>query len=150
MHVQQLTTVCTWYIWRGATFSVLVTTLQRPKEQGGRALANIDIKCRTLLYSRFWLLSAREGSITTELMRKWEITGPIANPPNANGLPTMIPYICLYALDMAYAALPGPVETMKKFKHRVYEVLLTMAHTGNKTIEIRITSNYPELPWPRV
>jgi hypothetical protein len=52
----------------------------------------------------------------------------------------MIPYIRQYALDMAYAALPGPDETVKKVKHRLNGVLLTVANTGNKTIEMRITS----------
>jgi len=33
-HVQQLTTVCNWFIWQGAIFRVPVTTLQLPKEQG--------------------------------------------------------------------------------------------------------------------
>jgi superfamily II DNA/RNA helicase len=50
-HVQQLTTVCTWFIWQGAVFRVPVTTLQLPKEQGGWILANIDAKCKTLLYA---------------------------------------------------------------------------------------------------
>jgi hypothetical protein len=49
VHVQQLTTVCSWFIWLGATFRVPVSTLQRPKEHGGWALAIIDVKCRTLL-----------------------------------------------------------------------------------------------------
>lgn len=77
--MQQLTTVFSWFIWQGATFRVPVSKLQRPKEHGGWALGNIDVKCRTPLYARLWLLCAREGSITT-LMHKWKITGPIANP----------------------------------------------------------------------
>jgi len=36
-HVQQLTTVCTWFIWQGAIFRVPFSTLQLPKEQGGCA-----------------------------------------------------------------------------------------------------------------
>jgi hypothetical protein len=32
-HVQQITSVCTWYIWRGAPFRVPITTLRLPKEQ---------------------------------------------------------------------------------------------------------------------
>jgi hypothetical protein len=50
-YVQQLTTVCTWFIWQGAIFRVPITTLRLPKEQGGWALANIDAKCKTLLYA---------------------------------------------------------------------------------------------------
>jgi hypothetical protein len=106
VHVKQLTTVCSWFIWQGATFWVPMSILQCLKDQGGWALVNIDAKCRTLLYTRLWNLGAREGAITTMLIRMWKLTGPIVNPPNANGLPTMIPCIRQYALDMAYVATP--------------------------------------------
>jgi len=52
-HVQQLTTVCTWLIWQGAIFRVPVSTLQLPKEQGGWALANTDVKCKTPDYGSY-------------------------------------------------------------------------------------------------
>ena len=70
LQVQQLINVFSWFIWHGATFKLPVSTLQRPKDQGGWAMANIDVKCRTLLYARLWLLCAPKGSITTKLMRK--------------------------------------------------------------------------------
>ena len=136
--MQQLTTLCTWFIWQGAVFRVPVTTLQRPKEQGGWLLANIDAKCRTLLYAQLWLLCAREGSIATTLMNKWDLTGPIENPPNVHGLQTEISNIRHYSMDMAYVPPPGPHETMQKFKQRIYGVLLTMVNTGNSTSELRI------------
>jgi len=101
-HVQQLTTVCTWFIWQGAIIRVPVTKLQLPKEQGGWALIKIDTKCKTLLHARLWFLYTKNGSLTTTLMRKWNLTAPIANPPNVYGLPTGIPYIRQYALDMSY------------------------------------------------
>jgi len=106
-NVQQLTTVCTWFIWQGAIFRVIVSTLQLPKEQGGWALTNIDAKCKTLLYARLWSLCTKNSSITT-LMRKWNLAGRIANPPNVHGLPTGISYIRHYALDMAYFTPPDP------------------------------------------
>ena len=123
-YVQQLTTVCTWFIWQGAIFRVPVSTLQRPKEQGDWALANRDAKCKRLLYARIWCLSTKDNSITKTLMRKWNLNRPIANPPNAHGLPNGIPYIRQYALDMAYAPPPGPQETIKNFKTRLYCALL--------------------------
>jgi hypothetical protein len=83
-------------------------------------------------------------------MQMWEITGPIANTPNAHRLPTAISYIRQYALDMAYVALPGPHVTMKQFRHRIYSVLLTMANIDNGNSEIRIILKYPGLPRPRV
>jgi hypothetical protein len=35
MYEQQLTTICSWFIWKGATLRVSATTLQRPRQQGG-------------------------------------------------------------------------------------------------------------------
>jgi len=91
-----------------------------PKEQGGWDLANIETKCKTLQYARLWFLCTKNSSITTSLMRKWNLTGPIANPRNVHGLPTGITCIRHYALDMAYFPPPGPQEPMKKFKNRLY------------------------------
>jgi hypothetical protein len=83
-------------------------------------------------------LCAKEGSITTTLMLKWKLTSPIANPPNANGLPKSIPYIRQYAFDMAYVTPPGPCETMKAFKNRLCAVLLMMVRTSNDLSEMQI------------
>jgi len=58
-HNQQLTTTCTWLIWKGATFRVPTTTLQRPKNQGGWALPDIALKCRELLLGRMWTFAAQ-------------------------------------------------------------------------------------------
>ena len=83
-------------------------------------------------------------------MRKWNLTGPIANPPNAHGLPIGIPYVHQYALDMAYVPPPGPQETIQKFKTRLYGVLLQKANTGSSTSELRIARKYPGTAWRRV
>lgn len=127
-----------------------MTTLQRPKDQSSWALANIDAKCRMLLYARLWQLCAKEVSVTTTLMHMCDLTGPTASPPNAHGLPTTLPYTCQYAMDMAYAAPPGPHKTMQKFKHCLCRMLLTMVNTSNVTSEMRGIHKNPELSWPRV
>jgi len=51
---------------------------------------------------------------------------------------------------MAYVPPPGQQETMKKFKNRLYGVLLTMATTNNGTSELGITHKYPGIAWQRV
>jgi hypothetical protein len=65
-------------------------------------------------------------------MRKWDLTGTLANSSNANGIPTKMAYIRQYAIDMAYATPPDLNETMKKFKQRLYGVLQIMANIGTK------------------
>jgi hypothetical protein len=59
-------------------------------------MTNINVKCKSLLYARLWLTSAKEDSITSMLMRKRKIPGPMENPPNAHGLPNKLPLVGRY------------------------------------------------------
>jgi hypothetical protein len=127
-HVQQLTSVCTWYIWRGAPFRVPVTTLRRPKDQGGWAMKDIGGKCRTLLFSRIWTLSNKDGSLTAALMRHWNLNGSLPNPHFLTVSPPKS-HISASITDMAYFAPPGASETIKQFKLRLYGVLRAMTAT---------------------
>jgi hypothetical protein len=68
-HIHQLTMVCTWFIWKGYTFRVPITTLQRPKDHGGWALPDIALKCRALLLGRLWALAAQKRSVTAAFLR---------------------------------------------------------------------------------
>jgi len=79
-HIQQLTTTCTWFIWRGATFRVPTTTLQRPKNQGGWALPEVALKCRALLLGRMRTLAAQKTSATAAFLRTWNLTDVVENP----------------------------------------------------------------------
>ena len=56
---RQLSTAIAWYIWKGTTFSVTMSTLQRPKRQGGWGLLDIEAKCQALLLGRLWIQSTR-------------------------------------------------------------------------------------------
>jgi hypothetical protein len=78
-HIQQLTSICTWCIWKGATFRVPTTTLQRPKEQGGLALPEIALKCRAILFGRMWTFAAQKVSATSAFLRKWNKTDAVEN-----------------------------------------------------------------------
>jgi len=127
-----------------------VTTLYFFNALCGWDLAFIVVPIKTPLHALLWFLFTLNGSIKTTLMRKWNLTGSIANPPNAHGLPTRIPYIRQDALDMAYVPPPGPQETRKKFKNRLYRVLLTMATTSIGTSELRIVRKYPGIAWQQV
>jgi hypothetical protein len=49
---RQLNTTINWYVWNGAIFKVPLSTLQRPKEEGGLDLINIGAKSRALYYYR--------------------------------------------------------------------------------------------------
>jgi hypothetical protein len=49
---------------------------------------------------------------------------------------------------MVYVAPPGLNVTLKKFRHRIYSMLLAMAKVEKGTGEIRIIRKYLGLPWP--
>jgi hypothetical protein len=98
-HIQQLPSICTSFIWTGATFRVPTTTLQRPKEQGGWDLPDIALKCRTLLLGRMWTFAAQKVSATAAFFRKWNITDAVENPPHINRIPSKLVHVRQYALD---------------------------------------------------
>jgi hypothetical protein len=114
---QQITTICTWFIWQWETFRISVTTLQRPKEDGVWGFPNIGAKCRTLLCNRIQMLGEREGSVLSEQMRKCYLTGTLANPPNVTRIPPKIVHIQQYAMGMAYVPAYAAAETRKAFKN---------------------------------
>jgi hypothetical protein len=68
VHAQQLTTICTWFRRQGVIFRIPVTTLQRPKCDGGWGFPHIDAKCRTVLYNWIQTLGKREGNVISEEM----------------------------------------------------------------------------------
>jgi hypothetical protein len=60
-HTQQLTTICTWFLWKGTTFRVPITTLQRPLSQGGCNIPDIALKCQVLLVGRMWKMARQKN-----------------------------------------------------------------------------------------
>jgi len=80
VQAQQLTTICSWYLWQGATFRVPLETLKRPRQDGGWGLPNVVVKCKTLLYYRIAMLGAGDN-VTTDLLRYWHVQEALTNPP---------------------------------------------------------------------
>jgi hypothetical protein len=81
IHTQQLTTICAWFIWQGATFRIPMTTLKLSKYEGGWDFPNNELKCKTLFHNRLHMLATMGSSITSELMWQWDLTGFLPNPP---------------------------------------------------------------------
>lgn len=104
--VQQLTT-CNWFIWQGAIFWVLASTLYQQKTKGSWGLLNIAAKCRTLLLYRMGMLSRKEGTVTVERMQRWRLMEMEENPPYRHRILHELHYLRIYVTDMAYIAPPG-------------------------------------------
>ena len=82
IQVQQLTATCRWYIWQASIFRVPITTIQRPKYEGGWNIPNIDLKCKTLLYNRIQILGATDGSVMAQLFHTCVIRTVLPTTPS--------------------------------------------------------------------
>jgi hypothetical protein len=94
---RQLNTAIAWYIWHGEIFKVPLSTLQRPKVQGGWDLINTAAKSRALYYYRLNTQGKKDGTLTAEWLRHWDLHKPRNSPPpkwkwdiNEHGIPASI------------------------------------------------------------
>jgi hypothetical protein len=150
LHAQQLTTICSWFIWQGAIFCVPITTLQRPKYEGGWDFPNVEVKCKTLLYNQLHMLAALHSSATSELMRHWDLTSLLPNPSFAHWIPSKLVHLRQYSIDMAYVTTHAPNETCKEFKWWTYGVLLCMDKNARPPSNLWILQKFPGTDWDRV
>jgi len=111
---RQLTTRIAWYLWKGATFRVPISTLQKPKRQRGWGLIDIEANCRAILIGRMWTQNMKKGSETETWLREWNLDGPRSNPSHIGRMPMILKYLYRYALHMAYIAPPA---MMKRSGH---------------------------------
>jgi hypothetical protein len=75
--VRQISTTIARFVWQGEIFKVPLPTLQREKTEGGWSLVNVGAKYRAFFMHRLQVQSQREGSITFDLLKCWELnTGP--------------------------------------------------------------------------
>lgn len=133
-----------WHIWKGGTFRVPITTLQRPNRQGSWGLIDIEANCRALLICRMWLQITKNGSAKATWFQEWNLAGPRAKPPHRVRKSTSLEYLYRYALDMVYIAPRGNDETLWTSKRRVYSTLHSMAAATRESREMRISQRSPD------
>jgi hypothetical protein len=124
---QQITTAVTYFIWRGATFRVPISTPQSRRTDGGLELLDIAAKCRTLLLSRMYVQGVRPGSVMAACLRNWDLNGCLLNPPKADAYPTQMVHVRAYAIDMPYVPTHRSEDIPKLWRRSIYWVLHTMA-----------------------
>ena len=149
-HIQQLTTTCTLFIWRGAYFRVPKATLQWPKNQGGWTLPDIALKCRALLLGRMRTLAAQKTFATAAFLRTWNLTDTMENPPYVGRIPSNLVHVRQYALDMAYIPPTCTNETLRKMRSRIYGVLRVRHSFAEKSDVIRVVRKHPDANWKRL
>jgi hypothetical protein len=113
----------------------------------GREMTHIETKCNALLLCRMYTRSRKEGTITAEWLRKWQLTNEQETPPQSWKPLEKPKYPQVYALDMAYIRHEDIREKIAKLRQHMYRQLklLAQARTGIK--DMRIETMYPNTRW---
>jgi hypothetical protein len=147
---RQIDMATTWYLWKGATFRVPLSTIQRRKLRSGWNLTNVSTKSRALLYYRLTIQGRETDTLTANWLRKWDLLSLGENPPHITRIPHYLGDLRQYALDNAYIHTQGCGETNKAYKSRIYS---TMSHLLNVTVVPPLMRNemlWPNTDWPMV
>jgi hypothetical protein len=139
-----------YFIWRGATFRVPVSTLQSRLTEGGWDLEDIAAKCRARLLSRMYVQGARPGTAMAAWMHGWGLHKRIPTPPNAHAYPKSLEHVQVYAIDMEYIPLPRPEDSQTLWRKHIYRILHTMTVAASATRPLRIVTMYPNYNWPQI
>ena len=113
-------------------------------------MPSIEFKCKTNLYNRIQMIGSRDGPVLMELMRKWDLPSKLRNPHNIYQVPSTLPYLRQYPVDMACVTPYSTDETRKHFKRQIYAVLLRMAEAALGPREPRIVRKHPENNWKHI
>jgi hypothetical protein len=79
--VRQLNMIISWFIWQGVIFRVPLSTLQKPKEEGGWELIQPEAKCKSLFQYRMREQGSREGAVTADWLKRRGLHVPKKTPP---------------------------------------------------------------------
>ena len=146
-YVRQMNTAMSWFLWKGAIFKVPLSTLQRPKESGGRALIYIMAKCMTLFVLRMEKQGLRTDTFTADCLTKWRLHGRTPNPPQIKRIPTKFDYLYRYNIESAYAPTRRTSEQRKTYKRRLYTALLTSTLAAAGFPELCVQNLWPSMDW---
>ena len=149
-NIRQINTAIAWFIWRGDIFRVPLSTLYKPKHQGGWGLINVHAKCRALLIFRMQTRVKKPGSITERLLNIWNLTTSRPNPPNRSTIPRALVHLLILELDSAYITSQQHDESDKVYKKRLYYTQLTMLQAEIPCAKMRIERIWTGTHWDAV
>ena len=149
-NVRQINAAIAYFIWKGEIFRVPLSTLQKPKALGGRALTNIMVKSITLFLLRMEEQQMNHESFTADWLRYWFKQRQVPNPPDKKRIPAKLEYLYRYNIEAAYMSPKGTTEGKLTYKKRIYQGLLTSIHEAAGRPEMRIQKIWPETDWTQV
>ena len=133
--VRQLNTTISWFVWKGDIFRVPLSTLYRPKEEGGWDLTNLPVKSHALLLYRMRQQVMKQGTIMSAWMRTWDLNVRIS---------------VAFAMDSAYVDEQGLMESRLAYERRLYNTLYHISRDGTGIQDMRITKIWPNTDWNTV
>ena len=145
-----MNTAISWLLWKGASFRVPLSTLQRPKDYWGLALTHIISKCMTLFMMRMVRQGQRTDTFTADWLTKWRLHGRRPNPPHIKRFPKKFDYLYQYNIESAYAPMRASSEHPKSYKIRLYTALLTSIQAAAVFPELRVQKLWPDTDWERI
>jgi hypothetical protein len=116
---------------------------------GGWEMTHIEANCNALLLCRMYTQNRREGMITAEWLRRWQLTKEQENPPQSWKTPEKLKYLQVYALDMAYIRHENIREKIGKLRQHVYRQLKIMAQARTGVKDMRFETMYSNTQWTR-
>ena len=144
---RQLTTAIAWYIWKGATFRVPISTLLKPKRQGGWVLIDIEAKRRAHLIGReCGFKTWGRGSQQRHSSGSGTRMDPGRTSSQKNDTDDIRVFISICAGHGPHYTT-GNDETLRTFKMRVYNSLHRMAAATRESLEMRITLRNRDTKW---
>ena len=149
-YVRQMNTATSWFLWKGAIFRVPLSTLQRPRQSGGRALIHILAKLMTLFMLRMEKQGRMTDTFTADLLTKWRLHGREPNTPRIKRIPTKFDYLYRYNIESAYAPSRETSRHSRAYKRRLYTALLTSIQAAAGFPELRVQKLWPNIDWARI
>ena len=148
--VRQLNTTITWFVWKGDIFRVPLSTLYRPKEEGGWDLTNLPAKSHALLLYRMRQQVVKQGTITSAWMEIWGLNVKGVNPPFRDVIPENLYYLQRFAMESAYVDEQWLMESMRAYKRGLYNTLYHISRGETGIQDMRITKISPNTDWNTV
>jgi len=149
-HARQINSAIAWYIWKSDIFRVLLSTLQREKNDGGWDLITVDAKCRALFLHRLQMQCRRAGSLTADCMLYGNLDSRLGNQPNPFEKSEKQEYLRIFIKDYSYIPGQGGTELTRAYNRRIYATLRDLSIAESPPQKMRVESIWPNADWRRI
>ena len=111
---------------------------------------NVWAKSRALFIYRIQAQCQRDGSLTAEWLKKWNLHSRTENPPFPDRIPVSLEYLRSYIVDVSYIPRQGGSESAKAYKKRLYRTLQMIHNASFTPQEMRTAMMWPQTDWQKI